>query len=220
LILALVAWLARDFIPNLATTRVAATASVNIPQGRSESDVRRAYDGAMKARSAESGLEPELTISPQGGHLSVTADKPEHAKAGLAALATTMQAALHTPEADLNVSQDNSTVPVPNELSKRVSFGMRVAVVLLMLAGQLLMVIGGHARGATSTGLFVSIAAPFVLMLTAAGSPGGPTGRGFGTALFEYTDFTFLAVLLAVTPVAVIVSLWLTRGENRRRTRR
>ena len=99
------------------------------------------------------------------------------------------------------------------------ALGVRVAVVLSMLAGQLLMVIGGHCRGASRAGLIAEIATPFLLMLLAAGSVGAGK-RGSGTTLFEFTDFGFLLLLLAVTPVSVIVSLWLTRNPDRRRSRR
>jgi len=220
LVIALALWAARDFIPDLATTRVVATAAVYIPRERSVSDLRRAFGVATKATRTDAALEPELTITPQGSsYLSVTADTPEHAKAGLAALATAVQAAFQTSGTRLDVSPNNSAVPVPNDRSKRVSFGVRVAVVLSMLAGQILLVVGGHSRGAGRAGLFAAIATPFLLMLLAAGS-GGTGRRGSGTTLFEFTDFGFLLLLLAVTPVSVIVSLWLTRNPNRGRSRR
>jgi hypothetical protein len=112
------------------------------------------------------------------------------------------------------VSPNYSTVPAPTELSRRISVFVRAAVVLLMVGAQLMMVFGAYRQGIGRGGLFATIAAPFLLMLLAA--PETRQRAAGGTPLFGDTDFKFLLVLLIVTPVSVILSLWLTRARHRR----
>jgi hypothetical protein len=108
------------------------------------------------------------------------------------------------------VSPNNSTVPAPNDLSRRISFGVQGAVVLMMLGAQLLMVIGAHREGMGRAGLFAALATPFTILIF-------PTsgGRGIIRNSPTYTaDWNFVLLLLALTPVSVIVSLWLARGSR------
>lgn len=219
LCLALVAWEARDYIPTLATTRVVATAVMSLRHDGSEADLDRALAAAMKTTGTEATLDRVTNAKLQiTSHVSVTADTPEIAKASLARLTDAMKAAFPSSERNLDVWPTYSTAPAPNALSERISLGLRIAVVVLVFAGQLMLVVGAHFQGTGRSGLFATIAMPFVMLLTLAGS-GGSGKRGAASGIFEFTDFEFVLVMLAVTPASVIVSLWLTRNSGRRSAR-
>lgn len=212
LILALVLWGARDFIPALATTRVVATAVVSTSHDGSEAQLQRAFAAAKMSCPAEAILDPDPAF-PGVSYLSVTADTSERARADLAALTRALEAAFPSAERNLSVSPNKRTIPAPNDLSRLVSLGVRTAMVLLALGGQLLMVIGAHRRGLGRAGLFAAIATPFLVALFPTSSYSRITHREY-TSL-RLSDYKFLLVLLAVTPVSVIVSLWLTRRSRR-----
>jgi hypothetical protein len=210
LCLALILWEARDFIPALATTRKVATAVVSTLHDGSEVQLQRAFAAAKMSFAAEATLKPESKPTLHGtSYLSVTADTSERARADLETLTMALTAAFPSAERNLSVSLNKSTVPAPNDLSRLISFGVRAAVVLMMLGAQLLMVIGAHRKGVGRAGLFGRIASPFLLAFFPADSDSGVS--------FPFTDYKFLLVLLVVTPVSVILSLWLTRVPARRR---
>ena len=216
LLLALAIWAARDFIPRLAMTRVVATAVVSTLHDGRGADVERAFALALKSRPTEATLEPETNPAIHGTYyLSVTADASEQARAGLAGFTKVLQAAFPSSERNLLVSPNNSTTPAPNDSSKRISFGVRVAVVLLLLGGQLLLVVGAHRRGLGRAGLLATIATPFLFGLFPADTYKRAHASHSDLAL-TYVDYKFVLLLLMVTPVSVIVSLWLTRRSHRR----
>jgi hypothetical protein len=115
---------------------------------------------------------------------------------------------------------NNSTTSAPNNLSRDIYFGVQAAAVLLMLGSQLLLVIGAHREGMDRAGLFAAMATPFILLIY----PSGSSGRGPGSRFTLATaDGNFVLLLLALTPISVILSLWLTRKARpatgrRRRT--
>jgi hypothetical protein len=214
LILALVLWEARNFIPTLATTRVVATALLWTLHDAYDADVPRAFAVALKRFPAEATLEREEKSAGRGvSYLRVTADTSERAKADLTALTSAIQAVFPSAERNLSVSPNNSTVPAPNQLSERISFFVRAAVVFLLLGAQLLMVVGAYRRQIGRGGLFATIATPFLLLLFPTDTSRGPHSN---YTRFPYTDYSFLLVLLAVTPMSLILILWLTRAPHGR----
>jgi hypothetical protein len=212
-------WKARDFIPTLAATRVVATASLWAPHDGGEAQLQRAFAAAKTSSRAEVTFEPGAKPDRHGVtyYLSVTADTPERAKADLTTLTDGIRAAFPSAERDLIVSPNKSTVPAPNELSRRISFGVQAAVVLMVLGAQLLMVIGAHREGMDRAGLFAAVATPFTIFLF----PGDSNRRRSSNAGL-HTDWQFVLLLLAFTPVSVVLALWLTRrsGPDSGRRRR
>ena len=81
-------WVARDAIPELATTRAAATASVTLWHGGDEAALLRAFSAAQANSPVEASFERQGKPDPKAADwtLRVTADTPERAKAQLAAL--------------------------------------------------------------------------------------------------------------------------------------
>jgi hypothetical protein len=214
LVLAFFVWEARGFIPTLATTRVMAGAVIYTLHDGSEAQVQRAFAAAKMSCPAEATLETERdSTGHSASYLTVTADTSERARADLATLTNAIRAAFPSAERNLLVSPNNSTVPAPNDLSRRLSFGVRAAVVLMLLGAQLLLVIGAHRQGIGRAGLFATITTPFLLALFPADSYTRITHRT--SVSFPYTDYRFLLVLLAVTPLSVILILWLTRASRR-----
>jgi hypothetical protein len=208
---------ARVFISGLAATRVVATAILSPLHGGSEVQLQRAFAAAKAGSPAAATLEPDRKPALHGVtyYLSVTADTPERAKADLATLTDALRAAFPSAERNLMVSLNNSTVPAPNELSRRISFGVQAAVVLLMLGAQILIVIGGHREGYGRTGLFAAMATPFIMLLspiTAESTAGHIIASGTQT---HYFDWRFTLLLLALTPGSMILGLWLTRRPRR-----
>ena len=160
---------------------------------------------------AEATLEPERNSSIHGTYyLSVTADTSERAQADLATLTKALQAAFPSAERNLSVSLNNSTVPAPNHLSRQISFGVRTAMILMMLGCQLLLVIGAYREGAGRRGVFAAITTPFTLLIFP-----GTGGKYHVNDPGATTDWKFAFLLLARTPVSVIVGLWLTRRSRR-----
>jgi hypothetical protein len=220
LVLAYVLWAARDFIPALATTRVTATAILSTLHDGSEVQLQRAFAAAKMSFPAEATFErdrnPALHDAPY--YLSVTADTPERAQAELVSLTDTLRAAFPSAERNLMVSLNKSTVPAPNAMSRRISFGVEAAVVLMMLGAQLLIVIGAHREGMGRAGLFAALATPFTILIFP--NPGSSSVMN-RTQIYP-PDWSFVLLLLALTPVSVILSLWLTRrsrppvGQGRR----
>jgi hypothetical protein len=103
-------------------------------------------------------------------------------------------------------------------MSRRISFGVEAAVVLMMLGAQLLIVIGAHREGMGRAGLFAALATPFTILIFP--NPGSSSVMN-RTQIYP-PDWSFVLLLLALTPVSVILSLWLTRrsrppvGQGRR----
>jgi hypothetical protein len=212
LLLAYPLYEARDFIAGLATTRVVATAILYTRNEGTEVQLQRAFAAAKMHSPAEATFESERNSTRHGTYyISVTANTSERAKADLATLADAIRATFPSAESNLLVSLNNSTTPTPNGLSRGISFGVQAAVVLMMLACQLLLVIGAHREGMGRAGLFAAMATPFTLLIY----PSGSTGRGPASHYALSTaDWNFVLLLLALTPVSVIVSLWLTRKSR------
>jgi hypothetical protein len=214
LALAYILWEARYFIPALATTRVMATAVLSTLHDGSEVQLQRAFAAAKMSSPAEATFEADKNpaLHDVTYYLSVTADTPERARADLAALADALKAAFPSAERNLMVSLNNSTVPAPNDLSRLISFGVKAAVVLMMLGAQLLMVIGAYREGMGRAGVLAALATPFTILIF-------PTsGNRYATSMHDpvYTaDWKFVLLLLALTPIPLILGLWLTRESRR-----
>ena len=121
LTLAYVLWVARDVIPDLATTQIVATAWVSILHDASEADLQRALAAANVGSPAEATFErddnPKLHDVTYSIH--VAADRPELAKAELSALIDALKSAFPSAERNLMVSENNSTTASPNPASQR-----------------------------------------------------------------------------------------------------
>jgi hypothetical protein len=63
----------------------------------------------------------------------------------------------------------------------------------------------GHA------GLFAAMATPFILLIYPSGSGGSGPGSRY---TLSTADWKFVLLLLVLTPVSVILSLWLTRKSR------
>jgi hypothetical protein len=204
---------ARDFISALATTRVVASAIFSTLHDGSEVQLQRAFAAAKMHSPAEATFEPDRNPALRDApyYLSVTADTPERARADLATLTDAIRAAFPSAERNLMVEVNNSTVPAPNDLSRRISLGVRALVVLLMLGAQFLMVIGAYREGVGRAGLLAALALPFTILIY----PSTGTSRAMNIHTRVYTaDWKFVLLLLALTPISLILSLWLTRGSR------
>ncbi len=158
---------------------------------------------------ADETLEPEKNPAIHGTvYLSVTGDTSERARADLATLTLAIQGAFPSAERNLMVSLSNSTVPAPNGLSRRISFGVRAAVVLIILGARILMVVGAHVEGERRAGLFAAIATPFTMLIYPSGGGRHATDTHSPTFI---ADWKFVLLLLALTPISAILSMWLTR---------
>lgn len=222
LLLASLIWLARDLIPNLATTQVIATA-VFYAKESTEAQLQRAFAAARsEARTnsfAEVTFDPERNPALRGQgvtyYLSVTGDTPERAKAELTTLTGAIEQAFPSAERNLLVSPNNSTRPAPNDLSRRISFGVLAALVLMMLGGQLLAVIGAYREDQGRAGVFAAIIVPFLMMGIPGGNAGSITPRGGSLHTGNvHADWKFLLLLLALTPISVMLGVWLTRKSR------
>ena len=226
LFLAFPLWHERDFLPTLATKRVMAIALVSTLHDGTEVQLQRAFAAAKRSSPAEATLEPNRGPALHGRvtyYLSVTADTAARAHAELATFTDALRAAFPSWEENLVVTPDYSTVPAPNELSRRIAFGTQAAVLLMMLGGQFLMVIGAHRAGTGRARIFAALATPFIILIN---SVFFPADSDDVLADFHYAvskgEWKFLLLLLAVTPASVILSLWLTRrprpvaGQHRR----
>ena len=107
------------------------------------------------------------------------------------------------------VSQNSSTVSAPNTASWRLSVAVLVAVMLLLLGGQLLIVVGAWREGESRIGMLAALAAPFALLIFASDSPGRGHPATRGTPIIIDWQFVALALLLTIIPLAL--GLWLTR---------
>ena len=144
-------------------------------------------------------------------YLSVTADSRERAKADLAILTDALKAAFPSAERNLMVSVNNSTVPAPTDLSRRIHFGVLATLVLIMLGCQLLLVIGAYREGMGRAGIFAAMVTPFLIWILPSSGDDEYQDLLFGGS---NTDWKFVLLLLAVTPIAVILGLWLTRKSR------
>ena len=162
---------------------------------------------------AEATFEPERNPAVHGVnyYLSVTAETPERARTELANLAGALKAAFPSAERNLMVHLNHSTVPAPNDLSRCIRIGIQAAVVLLMVGAQVLIEVPVRVIGR---------------VVSARSRPGFGRGEnqdserrrnggketGAADALAVCADNVLL--LLAPTPVSVIVALWLTRRSR------
>ena len=226
LVLAFPLWKARDFIPTLATKRVVAFARLSTLHDGTELQLQRAFAAAKMSSPVEATLEPDRNPALHGRvtyYLSVTADTPARARAELAPLTDALRAAFPSAENNLVVTPGNSTVPAPNHVSRGLSFGVQAAVLLMMLGGQLLIVVGAHWAGMHRAGLFAALATPFIILIK---SVFFPEDSDDVLAHFQFAvsqgEWKFALLLLVLTPVSVILILWLTRrsrptvGQRRR----
>ena len=208
LILASLLWLVRDFFPALASTRVVATAIVYTLHDGTEVQLQRAFAQAKTGSAADASFEPDKNPLNHGTtyYLSVTDDTPAQAKAGLATLTDALRNAFPSAERNLQISPNNSTVPAPNDWSRRISFGVSAALVILMMGAQLLIVIGGYREGMNRTSVLASLAMPFVFMILPESGPQASRFR-YTHSPWVHADWRFLLLLLALTPVSVILAL-------------
>jgi hypothetical protein len=205
-------WLARDFIPALATNRVAAIAIVSTNRDAKPVEIERAFAVAKKSSPINATLEPTDPAKREDYYLSVIGDTSEHAKADLDTFTKALAAAFPSAEERLSVSPNNSTVPAPNDLSRRIALGVRIAIVLMMLACQLMLVVGAFWENQGIAGMIAAIATPFTILIFPTSSSGRRTPSLHETS---YTDWKFVLLLLAVTPIALLLGLWLSRGPRR-----
>ena len=207
----------RDFISGLAAKRVMATAILNTMNEGTEAQLQQAFAAAKISSPAEATMQPESNSSiHRTYYVSVIAETPERAKADLESFTNAMRAAFPSADRNLSVSPNTSTTPAPNGLTRGISFGVQGAAVLLMLGSQLLLVVGAHREGMGRAGLFAATATPFILLIY-------PSGGGGRRYTLSTADWKFVLLLLVLTPVSVILSLWLTRKSRptfsqRRRT--
>ena len=220
--LAFVLWLARDAIPELATTRAMASASVTLWHGGSEADLLRGFSAAQANSAVEATFEREGKPDPKAAtwYLRVTADTPERAKAQLAVLAGALTAAVPEAGRYLMVSPNNSTVGAPNAASRRLAIAVLGAVMLLLLGGQLLVVVGAWREGESRIGMLASLAVPFALLIFPDTGGGRGIASRYGMPLT--VDWQFVALALVLTTIPLALGLWLTRkprplaGKRRR----
>jgi hypothetical protein len=206
-------WLAHNAIPALASTRSIATAAVSTWHDSNGVELQRAFLAAMRSAPAEATLAPQTHPSLPGVYqLAVTADTPQRAHAQLASVANALTAAFPSAERNLSVSLNNSTAPAPNDATRRISLAVMALMLLLMLGCQLSFVVGARLEGQRYAGLIAAVAAPFTILVFPTSSTTGAARRVAGTTVTA--DWTFVLLLLALTPIAILAGLWLTRRSH------
>jgi hypothetical protein len=217
LVLAFPLWEARDFIPSLATKRVVAFARLSTLHDGTESQLQHAFAAAKMSSPADATLEPDRNPALHSRvtfYLSVMADTPARARAELVTLTDALRTAFPSAENNLVVTSGNSTVPAPNHLSQGISYGVLAAVLLMMLGGQLLIVIGAHREGMHGAGLFAALATPFIILIKSVYFPEDSDLPADFQFAISQGEWKFALLLLALTPVSVILILWLTRSPR------
>ena len=208
-------WMARDFIPSLAAKRSMATATVSIEHS-TDAQLQRAFTDAKQTCPVEAGLALQTNPSLPGVYaLTVTADTSERAKADLVKFNAALTSAFPAAERNLMVSPNNSTLPAPNEVSRRIAIAVLATIVLLMLGSQLLLVIGAHLEGMSRAGLIAALLMPFTILIYP--TSGGRSAQNYVPNSPAMTDWKFVFLLLALTPISLIVSLWLSRTSRSRK---
>jgi len=211
-------WFGRDFIPNLAAARTKATAVVSLSHGGTEAQLQRAFAAATSGAPVDAALEPATSRAANDSYdLTVTADSAERAKTGLTTLAKALESAFPNAEGRLLVSPNDSTRPAPDRLTRSIAIALRGLIVAMILGSQLLLVVAARMEGEGRAGLLAAIATPFVLVLSGASSGWRRGGRG--VAIDEIADWQFVLLLLALTPLSLLVGLWLGRGSRAARRR-
>lgn len=141
-------WFFRERIANLGATRRVATASIFTHHEGNEAQLRRAFAAAKASVGVEANLDRDANGSLHDAYeLSVVGDTSDRARANLAAFTKALGASFPSAENNLSVSSNDTTFPLANDASRRIGFGVRAAVVLLMLACQLLLVLQRTSKG-------------------------------------------------------------------------
>ena len=201
-------WLGHNFLPSLAATRTVATAAVSVEKGPEEVQLQHAFATAKSSVPVEATLALQTHPALPGAYtLAVTADTEEQAKAGIATLAKALTAAFPKAERNLYLSLNHRIYPAPNATTERIYIAVIATMVLLMLAGQLMLVVGSRIEGSGRAGMIAAIATPFtILIFPTSGTSSGHLANPAGMA-----DWQFVVLLLALTPIAVILGILLTR---------
>jgi len=205
-------WVERNFIASLATTRKIATADLSTNHERTAAQVQRAFAEARKSQPVEATLVQESTphLTHAYFQLSITADTADRARADLAAFTKALTGAFPRGEENLSVSPNEKTYPAPNDASRRVAIGVLAAIVLLMAGCQLLFVLGARIEGAGRAGIIAALATPFTILIFPANTRSmARSGDPIVTA-----DWTFVLLLLAITPIAILLGMWLSRSRQ------
>lgn len=218
ILLAFPLWKSRDFISTLATKRVVAIATLSTLHDGTELQLQRAFSAAKTSSPAEATLERDTNPAHHGRvayYLAITAETPERARAEVATFTDALRAAFPSAENNLVVSPGNSTVPAPNHLSRGIYIGVTAAVLLMLLGGQLLLAIGAHLEGMHGAGLFAVLATPFIILIKSVFLP-DDSDDVLGDLQYAISqgEWRFALLLLAVTPGAMIVILWLMRRSR------
>jgi len=218
LLLAFPVWEARDFIPSMATKRVTAISRISTLHEGAEAQLQNAFLAAKKRLRSEATLHPDRNRALHARltyFLSVTADTPALARTELAALTDILKASFPSAENNLVVTPGISTVGAANDMSRRISFGVQTAMLLMILGGQLLIVMGARRENMDRAGLLAAVATPFIIFIK---SVFFPDDSDDVLADFQYAvsqgEWKFALLVLALTPVSVLLGLWLTRTSR------
>lgn len=214
LMLSFFLWLLRDAIPALFTTRHAATAYISTDHGGTEAQLQRAFASAKASSHVEDAVLEPLK-SPGTWELFVISENPDRAKKQLDTLTKAVTDAFPSAERNLSVSANNSTIAAPDDGSRRVATAIRVVVAVLILGCQLLFVIGARMEGVGVAGMLGALATPFTMFVFP--TSGGNRARSMHNT--SYTDWGFVLLLLAMTPLPLLIGLWLNRKPRSRRAR-
>jgi hypothetical protein len=204
-------WLGRNRIPTLAATQSVAAASLSTHHGGTDAQLRHAFAAAKMSNPVDAALVTDPAFQ-HDYQIFVTAGTSEQAKAELATFVKALGEAFPSADDNLSVTLDDSTHPAPNEATRRLSFAVIGAVVVILLTSQLLLVVGSRLEGTGWSGLIAAVATPLPILIfpTSAGS----RAHTYVNQAAATADWKFVLLLLAVTPVSILIGLWLTRRSR------
>lgn len=224
LVLAGIVWVTRDVVPERAATRVTASAALTMWHGGTDAQLRQAFAAAQKSSAVDTNLivEPNPAVHGESS-LTVTADTPEQAQSGLTTLTDAIKAALPAAAREgFRAMPDTSTYPAPNETTRRLGLAFRIVAMILIVAAQVLIVLGSYGQiGTLRAGLLAKLALPFIfLLLAGGGSSGGRRTANVNSYYIPPGVVSFMLVLLPLSIIPLLLILWLTRKSKASRDTR
>lgn len=211
LVVGFVLWEARDFLPTLVSTRVVGAASLNV-RNEAVAQLKRAFAAAQASSRVEASLTAHKYADSQmtNFELLVPAATADRALANLTTITQAIKTVFPSSESDLSVWLDDKARPEPNANTRRLGVAVSIGMVLLLFAGEIMMVRGGYHQGMPRAGLLLMAAAPVGVILFPNGTPSHLQGS-MSSSHHLSVDFAFLTVLLPITAAGALFALWLTR---------
>lgn len=210
MVLGFVLWEARDFLPTLASTRVAGSASLYV-RNEAVAQLQRAFATAQASSHVEASLTAHKNADSEmtNFELLVPAATKDRALANLTTITQAIKTVFPSSESNLSMWLDDKARPEPNANTRRLGVAVPIGMVLLLFAGEIMLVLGGYHQGMPRAGLLLMAAGPLGVELISS-FVGTRQRNGVATYTTHYLDF-FVVVLLPITAAGALLALWLTR---------